>query len=299
MKKLSYLAAVLFTVLVSCTDKNEFTATDSQSVENEATTDAYFEDTDDMATQAVLADNATTSGSRESSDINGRSGIKPDDGRFACATVTLDFAADNSQSIPHGYITIDFGNGCADPRGNVRKGKIKVEFKGRKFLPGSSIITTLDGYFINGVKIEGTRTVTNASASTLDHPKFNVVVTDGKATWADGTSATREAFRTLEWIRANSPVNDQWIISQTDGKTYVAAGTNRYGKTYQVTITKPLMYSRSCAISNRVFMPVQGTKVLTTESRAITIDYGDGTCDKKVTITSNSKSADVTINGDI
>ena len=298
MKKLSYLAALLFSVLMACTDKNEFTATDSQSVENEATTDAYFEDTDDMATQAVQADNATSTGARESGEAGSRPGTKPDDARFTCATLTLEFAADNSQAIPHGYITIDFGTGCTDPRGNVRKGKVKVEFKGRKFLPQSTVTTTLDGYYINGVHIEGTRVVTNVSTSTLDHPKFNVVVTDGKATWPDGTFATREAFRTLEWLRASSPLNDQWTVSQTDGKTYVAAGTNRYGKTYQVTITKPLVFLRSCAASNRVFMPVEGIKVLTTESKTITIDYGDRTCDKKVTITSNSKSIDVTVSGD-
>ena len=309
MKKLSYyyLIALLFSVLVSCKDdKDEFSPADSQEVNNEATTDAYFEDTDDMATQAVSADASTTTGAREASEMNGRTdgtrpGTKPtDDARFTCATFTFEFASDNTQAIPHGYITIDFGTGCTDPRGNVRKGKIKVEFKGKKFLPGSSVITTLDGYYINGVKIEGTRTVTTASTSTLNQPKFNVTVTDGKVIWADGTFATREAFRTLT---ISIPSGDL-TVSQTDGKSYAAAGTTRGsstspGKTYQVTITKPLVYKRSCAVSSKVFMAVEGTKVLTTDSRTITIDYGDGTCDKKVTMTINSKSEEVTVNGDI
>jgi hypothetical protein len=295
MKKLSYyLMAFLFAAAVSCSDKNEFTSTDTQSVENEATTDAYFEDTDDIATQAVSAEAGTTSGSREGSAEGTRPGTKPDDNRVACATFTMEFAADNSQAVPHGYITIDFGTGCTDARGNVRKGKIKVEFKGKKFLPGSTVITTLDGYYINGVKIEGTRTVTIAATSTLTQPKFSVAVTDGKATWADGTFATREAFRT---VAVSIPSGDL-TVTQTDGKAYTAAGTNRDGKTYQVVITKPLVYKRTCALSSKVFIAVEGTKVLTTESKTITIDYGDGTCDKKVTLTSNSRSLEVTI-GDI
>jgi len=303
MKKLSYyLTVLLFAVVVSCSDKNEFTTTDTSSVQGEATTDAYFEDTDDIATQAVAADPSTTSGARESSmserTEGARDGVKPvGDTRFTCATVTFEFAAnDNTQAIPHGYITIDFGTtGCTDARGNVRKGKIKIEFKGKKFLPGSTVTTTLDGYYINGVKIEGTRTVTIAVGSSLDHPKFNVAITGGKATWPDATFATREAHRT---VTVTGLVSGDLTVTQMDGFSF-AGGTNRDGKTYEVSITSPLVYSRSCAISSKVFIPVRGTKVLTTASKTITIDYGDGTCDKTVTMTSNSKSREVTVGGDI
>ena len=301
MKKLSYyLSAMLFVVIVSCSDKNEFTATDTQSVDSEANTDSYFEDTDDMATQAVAANEGATSGSREA-DISGRSegSTVPNDGRFTGATVTLTFATDGTNvagtGTIHGYIVIDFGTGVTDLRGNVRKGKIKIEFKGRRFLPGSTIITTLDGYYINGIKIEGTRTVTVAATSSLAQPKFNVAITDGKVIWTDGTFATREAFRTLTL----TSLTGDFTVSQTDGKPYAAAGTNRHGKTYQVTITKPLVYKRTCAASNKIFIAVEGTKVLTTDSKTITIEYGDGTCDRKVTLTSNSKSMEVTVNGDI
>ncbi|HZX74133.1 MAG TPA: hypothetical protein VFE57_06925, partial [Cyclobacteriaceae bacterium] len=133
MKKLSYyLSAMLFVVIVSCSDKNEFTATDTQSVDSEANTDSYFEDTDDMATQAVAANEGATSGSREA-DISGRSegSTVPNDGRFTGATVTLTFATDGTNvagtGTIHGYIVIDFGTGVTDLRGNVRKGKIKIE----------------------------------------------------------------------------------------------------------------------------------------------------------------------------
>lgn len=298
MKKLSYyLLALLFVVVVSCSDKDEFTATDTQSVESEATTDAYFEDTDDMATQAVAANDGATTGSREA-DISGRSegGTTPNDGRFTGATVTLTFASDNQPGTNniHGYIVIDFKTGVTDLRGNVRKGKIKIEFIGRKFMLDSKVITTLDGYYINGIKIEGTRTVTSKPSSSTPI-RFDVAITDGKVIWADGTFATREAFRTLTL----TSLSGDFTVSQTDGKLYAAAGTNRNGKTYQVTITKPLVYKRSCGVSNKISIAVEGTKVLTTEAKTITIDYGDGTCDRKISLTSNSKSMEVTVNGDI
>ena len=155
------------------------------------------------------------------------------------------------------------------------------------------MVTTFDGYFINGVKIEGTRTVTNSSASLESNPIFTIVVTGGRATWPDATFATREANRTREWKRSNTPNTDQWIVTGT------ASGTNRNGKSYQMEITKPLVYKRECAINDKVFIAVEGTKVLTVESKQVTVDYGDGSCDKLVTITINGKSKEVEVKGDI
>ncbi|MBP9925344.1 MAG: hypothetical protein KBF45_05085 [Cyclobacteriaceae bacterium] len=292
VKSLSSLALFALVFLASCTDDSvKFNTEDSQNVENEATTDSYFEDADDMATIAVAADGSTASGARESS--YGRQGIKPVDMRFNCATITFLFADNNSTTTPHGFITIDFGDGCTDAKGNVRKGKIIVEFTGKRFLPDSRIITTFQDYFINGVKIEGVRTVTNVTGSVEENPKFLIEVDNGKATWEDGTFATREVNRTREWIRANNPLEDQWIVDGT------AAGTNRNGKTYQVEITKALVYKRECAISAKVFIAVEGTKVLSIDNKVITIDYGMGECDRVVTITINGQSKDVTVRGDI
>ncbi len=285
-KSILGVAVMALSFLSSCTDNNQIalSTNDSNNVENEAVTESYFEDVDDMSTLAVSVDASTSTGSRESA--SGREGKKPSDPRFTCATVTFEFAADNSLANPHGYITINFGTtGCKDARNNVRKGIIKVEFKGRRFMPNSQIITTLQGYSINDIAIEGVRTVTNTSGSLETNPKFNVTVQGGKATWPDGTTATREVNRTREWNLAK----DEWIVTGT------AAGTNRDGKTYQMEITKPLVYKRACASG----IAIEGTKVLTVDGKVITIDYGSGTCDKLITITINGVSKEIEVKGNM
>jgi hypothetical protein len=294
LRPLGYLWIASIAILSSCEEKVDFTAGDTQSVENEAATDAYFEDTEDMSAIVVAADAGTMSGSRTSAGRN----VSKDklDGRFACesTTVTLIFADDNSQAIPHGFITIDFGTtGCTDARGNIRKGKINIEFKGRRFAPGSSITTTFQGYEVNGVKLEGIRTVANAEDSQESAPKFIIVLAGGKATWPDGTVATREVNRTRIWTRATNPLNDTWTISGT------ASGTNRNEKVYDINITKPLVYKRECALSSRIFMAVEGTKELTVDGKRIIIDYGSGECDRLVTITINGESREVEVKGDM
>ncbi len=294
---LSAVVVAFLVFLASCSEKDtiDFSTSDAKNVENEAAADAYQEDADDMGQQAIAADGSTSTGSREGEvggrEMGSRPGVKPSgDSRFTCATVTFEFATDNSLSVPHGYITIDFGTttGCTDAKGNVRKGIIKVEFKGKRFLPGSSITTTFNNYTVNGIKLEGTRVVETAATSTLEVPKFNISVSGGKATWPDGTFVTR----TVSLTRTLTIATATWTLSGT------ASGSNRDGKTYQMEITKPLVYKRECALSNKVFMAVEGTKVLTTESKQITIDYGTGTCDKIVTITINGVSKEVEIKGD-
>ena len=292
-KSLLGLAVIALGFLSSCDDNNEFdfSASDSENVENEAMTESYFEDVDDMSTLAVAADEATFKGSRESSA--GRAGVKPTDARFTCATVTFEFELDNTQATPHGFITIDFGSGCTDARNNVRKGVIKIEFKGRRFMPNSQIITTSIGYSINDIKIEGVRTVTNKTESLESNPKFNITVQGGKATWPDASVATREVNRTREWVRASNPLNDEWIITGN------AAGSNRDGKTYQMEITKPLVYKRECSVSSKGGLPVEGTKVLKVNDKVITIDFGNGTCDKLLSITVNGVTKEVEVTGKI
>jgi hypothetical protein len=286
-------ALISLTFLSSCLDdKFELSDQDSANIENEAATDGYFEDAEDMAALAVAKEPASEGGRLNSSGKVNEN--KPDDLRFAgqCVSVTLEMAVDTQPGRPHGYITIDFGDGCTDIKGNARKGIILVEFIGKRFLPGSQIITTFDGYHINGVRVEGKRTVTNVTGSTTAAPKFEIVLEDGIATWPDETFATREGNHTREWVRATNPLLDQWIVEGS------ATGSNRNGTVYQVEITKPMVYKRECAISNRVFMGVEGTKVLTVNNQVITIDYGTGECDRIVTITINGQSRSVIVRGE-
>lgn len=297
LKRLMYVVVGFLLVLVSCRDEAvNFTTSDSQNVENEAATDGYFEDTDDISAVAVWSDDATAGG-RVATGARRISTIS--DLRFSCATVTIEAAAGSTSANPQGTITIDFGTGCTDAKGNIRKGIVKVEYSGRRYTPGATRTTTLINYSINGVSIEGVRNVTNIAGSTDQNPKFNIEVIGGKATWPDGTTATREVRRVREWQRASNPMEDQWVVSQPAGADFAASGTNRYGKTYQMNITTPMVYKRECAISNRVFIAVQGTKELITDSKEITIDYGSGDCDRKVTITVNGNSEEVIVRGEI
>jgi hypothetical protein len=285
LKSTSYLIIAAVALISSCKDEERITAKDTQDITEEAETDTYFQDMDDMAGVAVSSD-AATAGGRVAS---GARSITVNDDRFKCTgiVVTIEPASTSTVDVPKGKITVDFGTtGCTDLRGNVRTGKLFFTYNGKRFQPGSTVITTSENYTINGIKLGGTRTLTNVSTSTSDAPKFNIVLTGGTATFEDGTSATRESNITTQWIRATNPLEDKLIIDQSS----VASGNTRGGRAYQVSLLKQLEFKRACgvAVSGIKKYVIDGTK-------EITIDYGDGTCDKSITITVNGITRSITV----
>ncbi len=292
-KALTASAAVVLLGFIACDPEDKFLQDESAYVAEDVISDFVFEDVDDLAGLALLADAATGGGRTESGPRN----INVPDPRCGCPNVTVTITLDPASTSEHpvGTIVIDFGSGCSDPIGNVRKGKIVINFSGRRFQPGSTVITTFDGYSVNDIALSGTRTLTNISTSTEDAPVFQIELDNGQATWPDGTVATREHCFVRTWQRGTVPANDQLVVNQCADEDFAATGVNRRGRSYAMKIVEALVYRRGCPIA------VSGIKEFTdlTTGKVITVDYGDGTCDRTITITvdGQSRSFEVTRRG--
>lgn len=270
-------------LIISCQDEEKLTVADTLDISEDALSESYYQDMDDMGNLAVEApSDSEFSGGRTKATT-----ITISDDRFDCndVTVTLESAEGSSFEIPSGTITIDFGTtGCADSKGNVRTGKIIIAYAGRRFQVGSVLIVTTENYYINGIKLEGTRTLTNVTGTTASNPKFNAILEDGKATFPDGKFATRESD--ITWALSREPFTTLTVLANSS-----ASGTTRFGRTYEVTVLEDLKYERFCGIA------VSGIKkYIINGSKEITIDYGDGTCDNKVVVTIDGTSRNLVVN---
>jgi hypothetical protein len=280
--KISSYAFVFSLFTFSCQVDEKISKQDTDDVKEEALTDAYFQDMDDIAGVAIASpsENQYNNGGRENA------GIMVSDSRICNeAVVTLAKGEGSTLDHPKGTITVDFGTtGCTDLRGNTRTGKLLFTYDGKRFQAGSKIITTAVNYAISGNKIEGTRTITNAQTSSSAAPRFNIVLLGGKVTDPDNKVSERESNITLEWIRASNPTDDQLVVDVSS----VASGKTKGGRTYNVSVLKPLKYKRFCGIA------VEGTKKYSISgSPDIQVDYGNGDCDKSVLITVNGVSKTV------
>ena len=280
MKKLGFLVLGITVMLTACNEEADETALDAEVTEtgvSDTEIDAVYEDVDDMVSLSLESTAAMLQGGRVAE------GDEPGDDRFCEGVVT--FVGDRES----GTITIDFGEGCIDRNGNTRKGKIIIEYTGPRFEPGSVVTTTLVDYFINDIAIEGVRTLENISTSTGDYPTFHITLEGGKVTWPDETFATREVDKVRVWKRERNPREDSHLV------TGEANGTTRRGVAYQMEILDTLVYKRACIPSRRARIPVEGVKQITTDEKIITIDFGDGQCNRRFEIMVEGITGDATV----
>ena len=265
------LAALSVFVFASCNDEGEtpITETEDEIINTEAELDADFEDVDNLTLESMESNvYAGSPGSR----VAGRRHHVPE-----CAEVTHDYE--------NMTITIDFGDDCELRNGKEVSGVIFITYTDRKWTPGAIITTTLQNFMIDGKLIEGTRVLENISASFEDNPTFHITLTGGKITFEDGTFATREADRTVMWVRANNPLNDEFHV--LEGST--AEGVNVEGLEYSIMVVETIVYKNLCN-EEMIKAPVSGVKQVIKGDKEYVIDFGDGECDTLVTITSDGET---------
>ena len=278
LKRSSILMIAAISFVTSCNDVERISAEDSQDLSEEAMTYSYYQDIGDMVGVAI---EAPTEAQYNGGRMKGT--FQVTDTRFTCDGSPLTLTINTGSILPgnpdpSGSIVVDFGTGCTDLRGNVRSGKLVIIYRGRRFMPNSTLIVSGRDYTFNGVKLEGTLNIKNVTGSTDTSPRFNSILSAGKATFEDGTVAERRSNVTTQWVRGATPDENRLIIEQ--GST--AEGITRLGRDYSVTIDKQLEYKRFCGIA------VSGIKhYLIDNQKEITIDYGEGECDKEVKVTVN------------
>lgn len=266
--KVAALVAIGFLGLAtSCKDTELANSQDVTDAATESLTESYFQDADDLSLYSIA--HKTQAGR-----------LADDDYRLACATINVN----GNEST--GTVTIDFGTGCTDGKGNIRKGKINLAYAGGPAGTINFTVTeTFTEYSINGIKLSGQRVIKRVEATGSNNIKHNIVLTNGKATWPDNSFATRSSDFDRE-------------IDITAGTVTLsggASGLSRRNKEYSAEIVNNLVYKTSC-IADGIYMAVQGNTIFVIDSKQISIDYGTGDCDRKVTVTVNGIAREVTLN---
>lgn len=183
-------------------------------------------------------------------------------------------------------ITIDYGNGCLGRDGRFRKGKIITVHSKPLVQPGAQAVTTFDGYYVDSVKVEGRHVTRNNS--TNDVLIFTRLVQNGKLTKPNGNFILWNAEHTQKQVAGlgtpRFPRDDEWMT--TGG----ARGENKFGNrsvSWTRTIMTPLHKAASCRWIDK------GIVKITRNDKNSILNFGDGTCDNKATVTINGITKDI------
>ena len=203
----------------------------------------------------------------------------------ACATVTT-IPAWGDTTFPK-VMTIDFGStNCTGVNGVNRRGQLIVTLSDRYRNLGSVLTVQPQNLYINDVRVDGTKTLTNNGYNSSNNLEYTVQVSNAVITYTDNTTLSWNSTRTNEWIAGDSTnlfthglagiCDDIYLITGS------ASGINRNGLAYSVNITSPLRKEICCRwISS-------GTLDVVPQGFATrTVDFGTGACDNQATVTIN------------
>jgi hypothetical protein len=253
--------------------QEEITAT-LNAAENDAEAEAEFNDVYDNVT--------ATNGGDELGLVDGAGIFGREDSVGRCFTVTV---VPQTPGVFPKTVTIDFGTGCLGRDGKLRSGKIITVFTGRLSQPGNSATTTFDNYMVNGVKIEGTHVITNTSTS--NNRSFTVKVSGAKITKQNGKWIKWESFKTFLQTEGNG--TPRFHLDDVIVITGYKSGENSEGNTWSATILEQLVKKGNCR------WIVSGIVSLARNGNTAVLDYGNGDCDNKATITANGQTREITL----
>jgi hypothetical protein len=185
-------------------------------------------------------------------------------------------------------VTIDFGAGCMGKDGKMRSGKIVTIFTGPIFVPGSKTSTTFINYKVDSFEVEGTHTVENTSTS--NNFAWEIKVIDGKISNTQNGNWTKwNSVRDYKQTQGNG--TPFYALDNVFEITGNSQGSRSNGNSWTSVITQPVIRKTTCA------WRVKGEITFTRNSNpnAAVLDYGDGTCDNKATVTINGVIYNITL----
>ncbi|QLE00201.1 hypothetical protein HX109_00970 [Galbibacter sp. BG1] len=199
----------------------------------------------------------------------------------ACVTVTYTGESNT--------LLIDFGTeGCEGNDGLTRKGIIKVVFSKELRTPGAHAKISLENYMVEGFAITGSKSITNVT-ETEGMESFNIAVSDASITGPNGRTRNWNSDYTLTRIEGAETVRPYDNIYETTGS---ASGIDRNGNSFTRTITVPLIKDRKIGCL-RNYVSGEVTIENSAASSPFIIDFGDGTCDRRATVTYNGNTREI------
>lgn len=181
-------------------------------------------------------------------------------------------------------ITVDFGSGCTDNDGKFKSGKVTLSIE-KIWEPGTEISLEYDNYTEDGAQLSGKFTIQNLS--TQDAGIYNFLAENIQAADANGYTLAYDAIQTFTQT-AGHPTWWDW-----NDDVYGISGTVNAvltnGETVDWTIQTPLVKANNC------FWVSAGTGLLDINGLAVGVDYGNGTCDNKATLTINGQTYQITL----
>ncbi|MEO6303109.1 MAG: hypothetical protein ABIP51_08040 [Bacteroidia bacterium] len=281
MKKLSNILIFglsLTLAFTSCKKKEQEEDKETESATESSLANSIDNDMSNIADEAGRTKNVSSYRTTETSAI-----LAP------CTILQFDTLVNtNADSI-----TVNFGtNNCPCNDGRSRRGSLLIIYTGKYKDSLTTITVTPINYYVNDNKVNGSKTIKNLGHNSQGHLIYDIN--------ANISIVKADNSGTIQWI---STRQREWLVGEStliwsDDKysiTGSANGSNANGRSFTSVITsgKPLIRDMSLGCRKHF---VSGEVQHTPQGKPTRyIDFGNGTCDDKATVTINSKVYTITL----
>jgi hypothetical protein len=271
------VAAATLVTLFSCQKDTPLLDDESVNIaDDDAVTEAVFDDVFSTADNASII----AEGIGKGDDSKSGTEVLAD----SCPEITM--TRTGSGAWPK-RVTVDYGTGCTGLNDVVRKGKIIIDITAPRLETGAKRTVTFVDYYVNDIKVEGTKVLETVGFNSNQHLVVSVKLTGGKLTLPDGKTIQREVSHQREWIAGLQTRNiwdDECLITGT------ASGVTVNGVAYTNTIITALHWTRACR-----FLVSGVIKIERPDLQPVTIDFGTGDCDSKAVLTRGDETREITL----
>lgn len=265
LKKVNFAATLLmaFFMFVAC-DKDESTdVVEDQLAQEETfeTADLQASDESEMISEEIMNIGEDVYASDEilsTSKGSYHSDFLPD-----CVTITTVITSTTKEK------TIDFGDGCELPNGNVLSGIIYLSYEKDMDLAQKTLSLSLENFTFNGVAVEGGASIVRMRSNENGNPQSDAEA-EFSAEWPDGNTASFTGNRTREWIEGyGSGFWGDNVFLITGKGTW----TGPLGNVFIKEVVEPLRRELACRFI------VSGVLEISRNDETASLDFGDGSCD--------------------
>ncbi len=185
-------------------------------------------------------------------------------------------------------ITLDFGEGCELPNGNVLRGKIIMSYATDSDVHSLTITHTYENFYFNDISIEGGNTIIRVRENDNGNPQSTITF-NTTLNWPDGVFASREGTKTREWIEGydTRTFGDNVFLITGNWKATFKDGTE-----LSANVLEPLTREMACRFI------ISGVLEMQKGDSAGVLDFGDGSCDNVATfINQADEEFEITLKG--
>lgn len=191
-------------------------------------------------------------------------------------------------------VVIDFGSGCTS-HGHLRAGKITTVYTGPLGEPGKSATTTFDHYRIDSITVEGTHTITNTTAPGATQRQFKTEISNAKLSRVNGDYQEWNATRLTTQIEGNGTLYPTDDIFRITGSSTGKTKRGNLLVSWTSEIQEPLIKRFGCRWFSKGTVKTGRNGLPANTPWVGILDFGNGICDNKATLTVNGVVHQITL----